>query len=81
MIFLRLSWDYGSFSSKGHDKPDGLSYIPFDMSVEEKPSEWLHFAWIFLLQHVITYQKCEHISLSFHKLNLKWLTGFNKMLF
>lgn len=46
------------------------SYTSLDTSVEEKPSEWWHFAQIFLLQHIICYQKCEHSSLSFCRVNL-----------
>jgi len=46
------------------------SHTSLDISVEEKPSERSHFAQMFLLQHVNCYRKCEHSSLSLHKLNL-----------
>lgn len=84
MRFLRPSWSHGSFSSEGCDKKQLMDwpYAPFDLPVEEKPSEWLHFAWVFLLQHVISYQKCEHSPLSFQtklsldKLNLECIVNW-----
>lgn len=78
MRFLRPSWDHGSFSSKGCNRKQLMDWLstPFDMPAEEKLSEGLHFAWIFLLQHVISYQQYEHSSRNFHKLNLEWIVSW-----